>query len=77
MDPAVVSFSGDRVVGEIELSLKYKPEQNTLLVKVGRAKNLHLAGSHGLPDPYVQVELLIKRYVSFADFKFPFQILWM
>ena len=62
IDPASVSSSSGRVVGEIEISLKYKSDESTLLVKIGRAKNLENVDMHNLPTPFAQAQLLTKRY---------------
>ena len=42
--------------------MKYKSNESTLLVKIGRAKNLQTPDVHKLPDPFVQAGLIIKRY---------------
>ena len=61
IDPSAVSSSYGKCFGEIEVSMKYKSNESTLLVKIGRAKNLPTPDVHKMPDPFVQVKLIIKR----------------
>ena len=62
IDPSAVSGSYGKYFGEIEVALKYKSSESTLLVKIGRARNLPTPDAHRLPDPFVQAALVIKRY---------------
>ena len=65
IDPSSVSGFYGKVLGEIEVSMKYKSNESTLLVKIGRAKNLQCPDVHKLPNPFVQVQLIVKRYFYF------------
>lgn len=56
LDPTVTTVSSQTIVGQIEIAAKYKPLEKTLLVKVGRVKQLVKEGV-GLPDPYVTIDL--------------------
>jgi len=64
IDPSAVSGSYGKYFGEIEVALKYKSNESTLLVKIGRARNLPTPDVHKLPDPFVQAALVIKRLGS-------------
>ena len=61
IDPSAVSESYSKFLGEIEISIKYKSNESTLLVKIGRAKGLQLPDVHKLPDQFVKVCLIVKR----------------
>lgn len=62
MDPTVTTVSSQTIVGQIEIAAKYKPLEKTLLVKVGRVKQLVKEGV-GLPDPYVTIDLFPSRLI--------------
>lgn len=61
IDPSAVYGSYGKIFGELEISMKYKSNESTLLVKIGRAKNLQTPDVHKLPDPFVKASLVIKR----------------
>ena len=44
--------------GEIKLGVWYKTEENTLYVRVVKAKDLSAANKDGTSDPYVKIYLL-------------------
>lgn len=69
IDPSVVSTSYGKYFGEIEISLKYKFNESTLLVKIGRAKSLQTPDVHKLPDSFVKASLIIKRYRPKQSYK--------
>eukprot|EP00794_Sanderia_malayensis_P006892 gene6892-7670_t len=61
IDPSSLDNTSTKVVGEIEIALKYKSSESTLLVKIGRAKNLESLDAHNLPNSFVEANLIIKR----------------
>jgi len=61
MDPTLPMENTNRVVGEIEVAVKYKILEETILVRVGRAKKLQKTDTIGLPDPYVTIDLFSKN----------------
>ena len=58
MDPSIMKTSTYQTHGEVELSFKYLPTKETLLVQVIRARDLNAKDLRGKSsDPYVQVLL--------------------
>lgn len=56
MDPSISNLSMRSVVGEVEVAVKYKTSHQMLLVKIGRAKDLHQEDLE-FPHPFVSVSL--------------------
>lgn len=59
MNPDVATANSKRVVGEVELAVKFRGLDSQLMIKVSRVKHLANKGISGLPDPYVQLKLFI------------------
>ena len=56
MDPSDNDLSARSIVGEIEVALKYKTNEELLLIKIGRAKDLNTDDQQS-PNSYVSVSL--------------------
>ena len=56
MDPSVMNVGASSTMGEVQLSFKYNAEQQILLVKVIRCRDLSAKDLRGKSsDPYVKV----------------------
>ena len=59
MDPTLQHDLTSNIVSEIEVAVKYKAQQNLLLVKIGRARDLPREDGSPFPDPFVVVDLFM------------------
>ena len=58
MDPTIMKSATFATNGELELSFKYLPTREAMLIKVIQARDLNAKDLRGkTSDPYVQVQL--------------------
>ena len=62
MDPTIMKTATFATNGEVELSFKYIPTREIMLIKVVQARDLNAKDLRGkTSDPYVQVSIALER----------------
>lgn len=63
MDPSLNNNASMRqIVGEVEVAIKFKPQDSILLIKVGRGRGLSKEEWSLSPDPFVAVDIFSTKY---------------